>query len=129
MSDPGIRLDLPRRENILKLAGLSKIQIVRGELDSLLRDTLIVAARQILSMVAFKNSSGDKAFSVADILATEFADPRKCKLAISFLRWCEKNSTLELSFEEMNYYKDLFEKVNKSLKSRVGPRENLLVAE
>jgi hypothetical protein len=70
-----------------------------------------------LSLVAFTASSSQRPLAFVDILAAEFADPRKCKLAISFLRWCEANRTSELSLQEMRYYKDLFEEVNRTLKA------------
>jgi|GEM_PF-6652951 hypothetical protein len=117
VSAAGVGLHQPRHGNILKLTSFPKRQASREELDALVRDTLIIVARHLLSLVAFNSSSSQKPPALADVLAAEFTNPKKCKLAISFLRWCEKNRTSELSLDEVSFYKDLFEEVNKTLNS------------
>lgn len=113
-----------KQENLVHTLGNKNIlrtkdfcsNVAKPEIEDLLRETLIGIVKSEYSKDCKTISDSQPSRPIIDIFAQEVPYFSKYKLAKAFLKWCKDNDSSKLTSEEIEYWKELIEKINKVLK-------------
>ncbi|PTL56136.1 OLD family endonuclease [Paraconexibacter algicola] len=88
----------------------------RPEIEDLLRETLIVVAREDLGWDVADVAAAQPGRPIVDVFAAEIAEFSKYKLAKAYIRWTREHEASELTAAEKADWLKLIELINRSLK-------------
>jgi predicted ATP-dependent endonuclease of OLD family len=90
--------------------------VVKSEVEDLLRETLINIAKSELGWDIEEVAKKQKGRAVIDIFSKEINGFSKYKLAKAYINWTKSNQSSDLQVIEINNWKKLIEKINSILK-------------
>lgn len=103
-------------KNILRTLDAYKGPVKRPEIEDLLRDTLVVVAKDALGWDIEKSSATAPDRPITDIFQAEVAEFSKYKLAKTYVRWTRDHAAGDLTAIEQGQWVALIDKVNAALK-------------
>jgi len=103
-------------KNILRTLDAYKGPVKRPEIEDLLRDTLVVVAKDALGWDIKKASAAAPERPIADIFQAEVAGFSKYKLAKAYVRWTRDHTAGDLTATEQGQWVALIDRVNAALK-------------
>ena len=104
-------------KRILRTADVCHTQVKTPEIEDLLRDTLVVVAKEKLGKDVAAVAASQSRRPIAALLKAEIGGTRfKYKLAKAFVRWSRDNTASDLTADERASWTKLIEAINKSLK-------------
>lgn len=103
-------------KNILRTLDAYKGPVKRPEIEDLLRDTLVVIAKDALGWDIEKASATAPDRPITDIFQAEVAEFSKYKLAKAYVRWTRDHAAGDLTAIEQDQWVALIDKVNAALK-------------
>ncbi len=104
-------------KRILRTADVCHTQVKTPEIEDLLRDTLVVVAKEKLGKDVAAVAASQSRRPIAALLKAEIGGTRfKYKLAKAFVRWSRDNTAADLTADERASWTKLIEAINKSLK-------------
>lgn len=101
---------------ILRTKDAYKGDVVKPEIEDLLRITLIQIAKEELGWDVAAVATKQPKRPVVEIFAAEIRDFSKYKLAKAFIRWARSHESSDFSSDELAQWRTLFELINKALK-------------
>ncbi|PAK50732.1 AAA family ATPase [Paenibacillus sp. 7541] len=107
---------LLKNTNIFQVKDFYQGSAKKVEVEDLLRDTLVVVAKEELGWDVMDIASSQPARPIADVFSSQIQDFSKYKLAKGFLRWARNNNAGALTGVEQEQWKAFIEKVNKALR-------------
>ncbi len=90
--------------------------ISKPEIEDLLRDTLIVVAKDEFGKDVKTLAASQPTRPIIDIFSSEISDFSKYKLAKAFVRWTRNNKSSNLTANEVQQFQKLIQQINKVLK-------------
>jgi hypothetical protein len=103
-------------KNILRTKDVYIGEIVKPEIEDLLRHTLVDIAKKDLNWDIEKKANLQSKRPIVDIFSSEITDFSKYKLSKAFLRWARNHEYSDLTSEEQTQWKGLIENINRALK-------------
>lgn len=107
---------LLKNTNIFQVKDFYQGSAKKVEVEDLLRDTLVVVAKEELGWDVMTIANSQLSRPIADIFSSQIKDFSKYKLAKAFLRWARNNNASALTGSEQEQWKALIDRVNKALK-------------
>ena len=90
--------------------------ISKPEIEDLLRDTLIIVAKEEYGKDVKTVATSQPTRPIVDIFTSEIKDFSKYKLAKAFVRWTRNNKSSNLTANEIEQFSKLIQQINKVLK-------------
>lgn len=103
-------------KNILRTKDVYKGDVIKTEIEDLLRQTLVSLAKVELGWDVEAKANTQPKRPIIELFTSEITDFSKYKLAKTFLRWARDHEYSDLTSEEKSQWKELIENINKSLK-------------
>lgn len=102
-------------KNILRTKDFCQ-NIVKAEIEDLLRETLITIVKSELGKDLKSISDSQPNRPIVDIFTNEIPDFSKYKLAKAYIKWTKTNKATSLTANEIENWKQLIKNINKVLK-------------
>lgn len=103
-------------KNILRTKDAYAGPVNKSEIEDLLRETLIIVAKEDLGWDIQATAASQPARPIVDIFAREISGFSKYKLAKAYLRWTRTHGAGDLTSDEQAQWKTLITLINKALK-------------
>ena len=103
-------------KNILRTKDAYTGAVTKPEIEDMLRDTLINAAKTELAWDVKATAASQPSRPIVDIFADEIPDFSKYRLAKAYLRWTRSHSVTDLLADEQTQWKLLISSINKALR-------------
>ena len=102
--------------NILRTGDVCPGEIIKPEIEDLLRNTLVGVARSELGWDVMEVATKQPQRPIVDIFAAEIEDFSKYRLAKAYLRWTREHTATHLTEDERRSWADLIKRVNRALR-------------
>lgn len=102
--------------NILRTRDAYTGPVKKPEIEDLLRETLIVLAKDDLGWDVTATATKQPSRPIIDIFAAEIKDFSKYRLAKAYLRWTRTHDAADLTADERGQWKSLIALINRALK-------------
>lgn len=103
-------------KNILRTKDFYEGEVVKSEIEDLLRETLIQIAKKEFGMDVSKVAADRPAQPIVNIFDQQIPDFSKYKLAKAYIRWTRDNDSSALQDHERKAWKRMITKINSCLK-------------
>lgn len=104
------------QKNILQIKDFYTGEVSHPEIEDMLRETLIKAAKKILGWDVENTANQRPKESIVKIFNSEVSDFSKYGLAKAFLKWSSQNKASDLTEDEKKQWNALISKINFALK-------------
>lgn len=104
------------QKNILQIKDFYTGEVSHPEIEDMLRETLIKAAKKILGWDVENTANQRPKESIVKIFNSEVSDFSKYRLARAFLKWSSQNKASDLTEDEKKQWNALISKINFALK-------------